>query len=69
MTDPIHNAEKWRAIREVISWDDRKQLASLWQDHAPAPDGPWDDFYAAMIAVAEWGAARMYDDLAPEEPK
>lgn len=63
----MSESEKWRAIREVIGWDDRKALSWLWQDHAPAPDGPWDDFYSALIAVAEWGAARMYDDLAARD--
>ena len=37
-------------------WDDRKTLASLWQDHCPLPEeGLTERVYDALIAVAKWG--------------
>jgi hypothetical protein len=37
-------------------WDDRKELASLYQDHARLPEeGLSAGFYQALIAVARWG--------------
>lgn len=47
-------------------WDDRKGIASLWQDHAPLPEeGLTDRVYEALIAVAKWG----YAQRAEEEPE
>lgn len=49
---------------DLVSWDDRKALAELWQDHAPLPPGGLsDEFYAALIAIAQEGAGRVWDVL------
>jgi len=46
-------------------WDDRKELADVWQEHAPLPDcGLRDGTYDALIAVARWG----YQQRKIEEP-
>ena len=40
-------------------WDDRKQLADLWQQHAPLPDiGLREGIYDALLAIADWGYER-----------
>lgn len=45
-------------------WDDRKELASLWQDHAPLPEGGLSpEFYRALIAIARYG----YDQRVEEQ--
>lgn len=50
----------------VPGWDDRKQLAELWQQHAPLPEiGLGDAVYEALIAVANWGYRRREE----EEPE
>lgn len=41
------------------SWDDRKDLLDLWQEHAPLPDIELRaGIYDALIAVANWGYNR-----------
>jgi len=46
-----------------ISWDDRKTLSDLWQDHAPLPsEGLTQRVYMALIEVAKYGYARALDD-------
>ena len=48
------------------SWDDRKELAELWQQHSPLPPaGLSDATYEALLAVAKWG----YEQRAAEEPE
>jgi len=38
------------------SWDDRKTLLEVWQEHAPLPDiGLRDGIFQALLAVADWG--------------
>lgn len=52
-----------RAVNEAVGWDDRQQLAGIWQDHAPLPEeGLSDRVYAALIAVAAWGAGQEFDN-------
>ena len=52
-----------RAIHEAVGWDDRKTLSTLWQEHAPLPpEGLSERVYDALISVAMWGAARLYDN-------
>ena len=61
---------KLEAIEGVIGgepagWDDRKQLADIWQRHARLPDeGLSDAVYAALIAVANYRAQDIRDVLA-----
>lgn len=44
-------------------WDDRKTLASLWQQYAPLPaDGLSEAVYEALIAVAAWGYQQRRDE-------
>lgn len=44
-------------------WDDRKTLASLWQEHAPLPqEGLTERVYDALIAVATWGYQQRSDE-------
>jgi hypothetical protein len=55
------------AVNDSIGWDDRKQLSDIWQDHAALPEiGLCDATYEALLAVARWGAARMYDNCVVE---
>lgn len=40
----------------MIEWDDRKRLASIWQEHAPLPpEGLTERVYDALLAVARYG--------------
>jgi len=55
--------ERTYAVNDSIGWDDRKALADLWQEHSVLPEGGLTDAtYAALLAVAAWGAGRMYDN-------
>lgn len=48
------------------SWDNRKELADLWQEYALLPvEGLSDEVYEALIAVAAWG----YAQRVAEEPE
>ena len=50
---------------EPVGWDDRKQLADIWQRHARLPEeGLSDAVYAALIAVANYRAQDIRDVLA-----
>lgn len=50
------------------SWDDRKELLDIWQEHAPLPDiGLRDGIFDALIAVAIWGYAQAVEDLGSGE--
>lgn len=45
------------------SWDDRKELLDVWQEHAPLPSVELrDGIYDALIAVAYWGYKRGTGD-------
>lgn len=55
-------------VVDAVSWDHRKELASLWQDHCPLPDGGLSErLYDALIAVARWGAESAWE-YADAEP-
>jgi hypothetical protein len=49
------------AVNEAICWDDRKALASIFQDHVRI-DGLTDELYAGLIAVAQFGARRLWQN-------
>lgn len=52
------------APQDPPTWDDRKELLDLWQDHAPLPDVDLrgGGIYDALLAVANWGYRRALDD-------
>lgn len=58
---------KYRGEGDYLpGWDDRKELAELWQQHTPLPEaGLSESVYDALIAVAKWG----YEQRATEEPE
>ena len=44
-------------INDAVGFDDRKELADLWQDYAPLPvQGLTEGTYDALLHVAKWGA-------------
>jgi hypothetical protein len=51
------------AVADAVGWDDRKTLADIYQGHVRLEHGLSDEFYAALIAVAQHGARRAADDL------
>jgi hypothetical protein len=66
---PDLRPDQWRAVNEAASWDDRKTLADIWQDHSPLPaDGLCEATYDALVAVARWGAAMVAAESEPELP-
>lgn len=50
-------------INEAVTWDDRKDLSSIWQDYAPLPaQGLTESTYDALMAIARWGARRALEN-------
>jgi len=50
-------------MNERPSWDDRKALHDVWQQHARVDPGiEWGDFSRALIAVANWGYRRRIEE-------
>ena len=50
-------------INEAVGYDDRKELASLWQHFAPLPaQGLTEATYDALMHVAKWGARRALEN-------
>jgi hypothetical protein len=63
MTTTEPTPEATAAVNDAVDWDDRKTLSDLWQDRAPLPDeGLSERVYEALIAVAQYGAARLYEN-------
>lgn len=60
---PYMQADKRGDGDYLPGWDDRKELAHIWQEYAPLPDeGLSDGVYAALIAVATWGYEQRKDE-------
>ena len=57
---------------DIPSWDDRKDLLELWQQHAPLPDVGLREggIFDALLAVATWGYRRRVNEerIARDEP-
>lgn len=50
-------------INEAVGYDDRKELADVWQDYAPLPaQGLTEGTYDALMHVAKWGARRALEN-------
>jgi hypothetical protein len=55
------------AVHDAVSWDDRKSLADVWQQHARLSNLD-EDTYSALVAVAQYGARQAAENLIyPEE--
>jgi|SRR6187551_2008068 len=47
-------------VHDAVTWDDRKDLSWEWQKHQTLPEeGLSDKTYAALLAIAKWGATRV----------
>jgi len=50
-------------INDAVGYDNRKELADLWQDFAPLPEqGLTEGTYDALLHVAKWGARRALEN-------
>jgi hypothetical protein len=59
----------WRINSEVadaVGWDDRKELARMWQENGGTVPGGLQAIYPALIAVAQYGAERAAGNLIAE---
>lgn len=50
-------------INQAVDYDDRKELAEVWQTYAPLPaQGLTEGTYDALMHVAKWGARRALEN-------
>lgn len=56
-------------IDDYPGWDDRKQLHDVFQDHFTIPENvSLSDLSPALIAVAQWGYRRRYEEEGKDWP-
>ena len=55
------------AVADAVSWDDRKDVARIFQMHGGIVTGSLDDMYPALLEVARYGAQRAAENLLEDE--